>query len=104
VSRHVLSTILASALVSASCLARRLVTGGPCLLPNDPGRAAQVLFFFRSADLANETGGAVKADISQDRQSGRSRGFGTVLFETEEQAQAAIEVRWPFRFERNIDT
>ena len=37
----------------------------------------------------------MKADISQDRQSGRSRGFGTVLFETEEQAQAAIEVRWP---------
>ncbi len=44
------------------------------------------------ADLANESGGAVKADISTDRQLGRSRGFGTVLFETEEEAQAAIEV------------
>ena len=49
--------------------------------------------FFGTADLANETGGAVKADISEDRASGRSRGFGTVLFETGEQAAAAIEVR-----------
>ncbi len=43
--------------------------------------------------MANESGGAVKADISTDRQTGRSRGFGTVLFETEEAAQAAITVR-----------
>lgn len=43
--------------------------------------------------MANESGGAVKADISTDRQTGRSRGFGTVLFETEEAAQAAIAVR-----------
>lgn len=53
----------------------------------------------RVADLANETGGAVKADISQDRNSGRSRGFGTVLFETAEQAEACIQVgssRAPF--------
>jgi RNA recognition motif-containing protein len=42
-------------------------------------------------DLANETGGAVKADINEDRATGRSRGFGTVLFETAEQATAAIE-------------
>ena len=35
----------------------------------------------------------MKADISEDRASGRSRGFGTVLFETGEQAAAAIEVR-----------
>lgn len=34
----------------------------------------------------------MKADINEDRATGRSRGFGTVLFETGEQAAAAIEV------------
>jgi RNA recognition motif. (a.k.a. RRM, RBD, or RNP domain) len=48
----------------------------------------------------------VKADINEDRATGRSRGFGTVLFETGEQAAAAIEVceegseRGPFRSQR----
>jgi RNA recognition motif. (a.k.a. RRM, RBD, or RNP domain) len=37
----------------------------------------------------------VKADINEDRATGRSRGFGTVLFETGEQATAAIEVHPP---------
>ena len=33
----------------------------------------------------------VKAEVASDRQSGRSRGFGTVQYNTVEEAQAAIE-------------
>lgn len=33
----------------------------------------------------------VKAEVASDRQSGRSRGFGTVQYNTVEEAEAAIK-------------
>ena len=42
-------------------------------------------------DLAKEHGDAVKADVMR-RPDGKSRGFGTVVFKTPEDAQSAIEV------------
>ena len=48
------------------------------------------------ADLANErVGGAVRANIMEDRETRRSRGSGTVLFDSEDAAAAAIEVNCP---------
>ena len=38
-----------------------------------------------------EYGHVAKADVVTDRDSGRSRGFGFVTFETEEDASAAME-------------
>ena len=43
-------------------------------------------------DLAKEHGEVVKADVMR-RPDGKSRGFGTIVFKTPEDAQAAIEVR-----------
>lgn len=43
-------------------------------------------------DLAKEHGDVVKADVMR-RPDGKSRGFGTIVFKTPEDAQAAIEVR-----------
>ncbi|KAK9823524.1 hypothetical protein WJX72_003381 [[Myrmecia] bisecta] len=43
-------------------------------------------------DMMRESGSVVRVDIAIDS-TGRSRGFGTALFETEDEAQAAIE-RW----------
>ena len=45
-------------------------------------------------DLAKEHGDVVKADVMR-RPDGKSRGFGTIVFKTPEDAQAAIEVRPP---------
>ena len=42
-------------------------------------------------DLAKQHGDAVKADVMR-RPDGKSRGFGTVVFKTPEDAQSAIEV------------
>ena len=43
-------------------------------------------------DLAKEHGDVVKADVMR-RPDGKSRGFGTIVFKTPEDAQAAIEVK-----------
>ncbi len=45
-------------------------------------------------DLAKEHGDVVKADVMR-RPDGKSRGFGTIVFKTPEDAQAAIEVSLP---------
>ena len=45
-------------------------------------------------DLAKEHGDVIKADVMR-RPDGKSRGFGTIVFKTPEDAQAAIEVRLP---------
>lgn len=42
-------------------------------------------------DLAKQYGDAVKADIAK-RSDGKSRGFGTIVFKTPEDAQTAIQV------------
>ena len=42
-------------------------------------------------DLAKEHGDVIKADVMR-RPDGKSRGFGTVVFKTPEDAQSAIEV------------
>lgn len=42
------------------------------------------------SDLFAQAGTVVSADVVMDRMSGRSRGFGFVEVETDEQAQAAI--------------
>ena len=42
-------------------------------------------------DLAKEHGDVIKADVMR-RPDGKSRGFGTVVFKTPEDAQGAIEV------------
>jgi RNA recognition motif-containing protein len=42
-------------------------------------------------DLAKQYGDVVKADVVK-RQDGKSRGFGTIVFKTPEDAQAAIKV------------
>lgn len=42
-------------------------------------------------DLAKEHGDVIKADVMK-RPDGKSRGFGTIVFKTPEDAQAAIEV------------
>lgn len=42
-------------------------------------------------DLAKQYGDAIKADIAR-RSDGKSRGFGTVVFKTPEDAQNAIQV------------
>ena len=45
-------------------------------------------------DLAKEHGDVIKADVMR-RPDGKSRGFGTIVFKTPEDAQAAIEARLP---------
>ena len=42
--------------------------------------------------LFTEAGTVVSADIVMDRETGRSRGFGFVVMETDEEAQKAIEL------------
>lgn len=42
-------------------------------------------------DLAKQYGDAIKADIAR-RSDGKSRGFGTIVFKTAEDAQNAIQV------------
>ena len=45
-------------------------------------------------DLAKEHGDVIKADVMR-RPDGKSRGFGTVVFKTPEDAQSGIEVSSP---------
>jgi cold-inducible RNA-binding protein len=42
-------------------------------------------------EVLKEAPGLVKAEVASDRQSGRSRGFGTAQFNTVEEAEAAIK-------------
>ena len=45
-------------------------------------------------DLFRPVGGVSTTEIVTDRHSGRSKGWGTVVFDSEADAQKAVEVRW----------
>lgn len=44
-------------------------------------------------DLFRPVGGVATTEIVTDRNTGRSKGWGTVVFDSESDAQKAIEVR-----------
>merc|ERR1712060_201501 len=76
--------------------------------PRDKGRVLYVGNLpFRTAwqdikDLFKEYGDVIRVDIAQDY-NGYSKGYGTVLFEKEEDATAAVEALNEYEFEgRNI--
>ena len=55
-------------------------------------------------DIMRKAGSVVRADVRLDR-DGRSRGFGTVVFETPEEADAAVEMFQGYEIEgRRLDT